>query len=75
MTRGDTDGVRGVGVRRACGEATPWGRFLGHAVDCADCRAGRRCAVGNGHAVREARRAPMTGCSSGASGLLSRLTG
>ncbi|MFI0821587.1 hypothetical protein ACH4TX_38995 [Streptomyces sp. NPDC021098] len=44
----------------ACGEATPWGRFLDHAVDCADCRAERRCAAGNGlrHAMREARRDP-----------------
>ena len=37
-------------------EPTPWGRFLGHSVGCAGCRAGQRCAVGNGlhHAVREA---------------------
>lgn len=37
-------------------EMTPWGRFLDHAMGCADCRAGQRCAAGNGlhHAVREA---------------------
>ena len=48
------------GVRPAAPEATFWGRFLDHAVDCAHCRAGQRCAAGNGlrHAVREARRDP-----------------
>lgn len=26
---------------------TAWSRFLDHAVDCADCRTGERCALGN----------------------------
>ncbi|MEU1805010.1 hypothetical protein, partial [Streptomyces sp. NPDC019937] len=44
------------GVRPAPSESTPWGRFLDHAVGCTDCRAGQRCAAGDGlhHAVREA---------------------
>ncbi|MFI0780685.1 hypothetical protein [Streptomyces sp. NPDC021212] len=43
-------------VRPAPPAPTAWGRFLVHAVDCADCRTGQRCAAGNGlhHAVREA---------------------
>ncbi|MFF7649390.1 hypothetical protein ACFZCY_05955 [Streptomyces sp. NPDC007983] len=35
-------------------EPTPWGRFLDHAMDCADCREGERCSPGDElrHAVR-----------------------
>ncbi|QKV94204.1 hypothetical protein HUT19_22580 [Streptomyces sp. NA02950] len=44
------------GVPTAPSEPTPWGRFLDHAMGCADCRAGQRCATGHRllHAVREA---------------------
>ncbi|MFI0819648.1 hypothetical protein ACH4TX_26230 [Streptomyces sp. NPDC021098] len=44
------------GVRPAQPGPTPWGRFLDHAVDCADCRAGQRCPAGDRlhHAVRVA---------------------